>query len=74
MCWVHLDQELFVSCSLNLAVFVGGSSDFFEIALKIAVFGFVAVGAFDVVDDDDISDVFVDAVGLNLLFVLVVLL
>ena len=52
MCQVHLDQEWFVSGSLNLAPFVGGSTDFFEIAPKIVVFGFVAVGAFDVVDDD----------------------
>ena len=52
-------------------------------------FGFVSVGAFDVVDDDDddaadddddddddddISDVAIVAVGLNLLLVLVVLL
>ena len=52
------------------------SSDFFEIAPKAVVFGVVAVGAFDVVDDDntddDISDVVVVAVGLNLLLVLVV--
>ena len=76
MCQVHLDQEWFVSGSLNLAPFVGGSTDFFEIAPKIVVFGFVAVGAFDVVDDgdtdDDISDVVVVAVGLNLLLDLVV--
>ena len=78
MCQVHLDKEQFVSGSPNLAAFVGGSSDFFEIAPKAVVFGFVAVGAFDVVYDDDtdedVSDVVVVAVGLNLLLVLVVLL
>ena len=78
MCQVHLNQEKFVSGSPNLAGFVGGSSDFFEIAPKVVVFGFVAVSAFDVVDDDDtdddISNVVVIAVGLNLLLVLVVLL
>ena len=78
MCHVHLDQEQFVSGCLNLAAFVGGSSDFFETAPKIAVFGFVAVGAVDVVvdddTDDDISDVVAVTVGLNLLLVLVVLL
>ena len=61
----------------KLAAFVGGSSDFFEIAAKVVVVGFVAVGAFDVVQDDtdgDISDVAVVAVRLNLLLVLVVLL
>ena len=50
----------------------------FETAPKIAVFGFVTVGAVDVVDgddtDDDISDVVAVAVSLNLLLVLVVLL
>ena len=78
MCQVHLDQEQLVSGSLNFAAFVGGSSNFFDIAPKIVVFDFVAVGAFDVIDDDDtnddISDVVAVAVGLNLLLVLVVLL
>ena len=60
-----------------MLLFRSGSSDFFEIAAKVVVFGFVTVGAFDVavvVDDDDISDVVVIAVGLNFLLVLVVLL
>ena len=78
MCQVHLDQEQLVSGSLNFAAFVGRSSNFFDIAPKIVVFDFVAVGAFDVIDDDDtnddISDVVAVAVGLNLLLVLVVLL
>ena len=55
----------FVSRCLNLAAFVGGSSEFFETVPKLAVFGFVAVGAVDVV---------AVAVGLNLLLALVVLL
>ena len=51
----------------------------FGIAPKVVILGFVAVCAFDVVDDDDdtdddISDVVIVAVGLNLLLVLVVLL
>ena len=77
MCQVHLGQKQFVSGCLNLAAFVGESSNFSETGPKIAVFGFVAVGAVDVVDDDDtdgdISDVAV-AVGLNLLLDLVILL
>ena len=41
------------------------SSDFFEIAAKFVVFGFVAADVFDFVDgdDDDISEVIVVAVG-----------
>ena len=77
MCQVHLDQELFVSGSLNFAVFNDGSSDFFEIAANVVVLGFVVVDVFDnIVDDDDdddddddvdnIFDVIVVAVGLNL--------
>ena len=80
MCQVHLDQELFVSGSLNFAVFNDGSSDFFEIAANVVVLGFVVVDVFDnIVDDDDdddddddvdnIFDVIVVAVGLNLLMV-----
>ena len=79
MCQVHLDQELFVSGSLNFAVFNDGSSDFFEIAANAVVLGFVVVDVFDnIVDDDDddddddvdnIFDVIVVAVGLNLLMV-----
>ena len=59
-----------------MAVFVGGSSDFFEIPANVVVFGFVTVNVFDVavvvVDDDDddgISDVVVVDVSLNLLLV-----
>ena len=59
-----------------MAVFVGGSSDFFEIPANVVVFGFVTVDVFDVavvvVDDDDddgISDVVVVDVSLNLLLV-----
>ena len=75
MCQFHLDQEQFVSGTLNLAVFVCGSSDFLQIPAKIVVFGFVAVDAFDVDDDDDddedddkddIFDFVIVAVGLNL--------
>ena len=44
MCQVHLDQDQFVSRSLN---FIGGSSDFFEIPAKVVVFGFVVVDIFD---------------------------
>ena len=44
MCQVHLDQDQFVSRSLN---FIGGSSDFFEIPAKVVVFGFVVVDVFD---------------------------
>ena len=79
MCQDHLDQELFVSGSLNFAVFNDGSSDFFEIAANVVVLGFVVVDVFDnIVDDDDddddddvdnIFDVIVVAVGLNLLMV-----
>ena len=79
MCQVHLDQELFVSGSLNFAVFNDGSSDFFEIAANVVVLGFVVVDVFDnIVDDvdddddddvDNIFDVIVVAVGLNLLMV-----
>ena len=59
-----------------MVVFVGGSSDFFEIPANVVVFGFVTVDVFDVavvvVDDDDddgISDVVVVDVSLNLLLV-----
>ena len=60
-----------------MLLLLAGGLDFFELALKIVVFGFVTVGAFDVVDDDtddNISDVAAVAAGLNLLLVLVVLL
>ena len=69
---------------LNFAHFVGRGSDFFEIAVKVVVFGFVAVDVFGVVvvvdddddddDDDDyyISDAAVVAVGSHLLLVRVV--
>ena len=81
MCQVHLDQELFVSGSLNFAVFNDGSSDFFEIAANVVVLGFVVVDVLDDIaddddnddddddddDDDNIFDVIVVAVGLNLL-------
>ena len=53
--------RIFFSGSLNFAVFFNESSDFFQIAAKVAVFGFVVVDVFDVViydDDDDIFDVF----------------
>ena len=72
---VHLDQKYFFSGSRNFAVFAGGSSDFFEIAAKVFVFGFVAVDVLGVVvgEDDDISDAVVVAAGLNLLLVRVVL-
>ena len=67
---------------LNFAHFVGRGSDFFEIAVKVVVFGFVAVDVFGVVvvddddddddDDDYISDAAVVAVGSHLLLVRVV--
>ena len=63
---------------LNFAHFVGRGSDFFEIAVKVVVFGFFGVVV--VVDDDDdddddddyISDAAVVAVGSHLLLVRVV--
>ena len=69
--------------SLNFAHFVGRGSDFFEIAVKVVVFGFVAVDVFGVVvvvvdddddddDDDYISDAAIVAVDSNLLLVRVV--
>ena len=73
---VHIDQEQFLSSSLNFAVFVGRSSDFFEIAAKVIMFGFVVDNVFDVViavNDEDISDAAVVIVGLNSLLVPVVL-
>ena len=69
------NSRIIFSGSLILADFVGGNSDFFETAAKVVLFGFILVDVFhiNVVDDDDISDAVVVAVGINLLLVRVVL-
>ena len=68
-------SRIIFSGSLNLADFAGGNSNFFETATKVVLFGFILVDVFhiNVVDDDDISDAAVVAVGINLLLVRVVL-